>query len=448
MKLSQLLRNVENETFEEEDRESQIRIQRFNDRLNLLINGKVKLASGRLRYTNWLVNEVRLAHVDLMNAVHQLENIRNVRERLHQPINISGNIKLSPQDKLSIAQADNANERFLRAVRQVQTQMAEFAPQNPQLSRVPPINSYIRGGGNVSIDRNNILETTEKQLWRLHNEQRLCCVPDCDFKYESGIDQGGIKREWITIYFQEAMKQESRIFRRRNQKGKLIVWGNEQEGIGMFRRSPLAPIRSVKQNITWNSMPPRELTSQEIEEIFLPFWTVGVMYSYALQLKVRVKCRLENSLWRILMGQAPSLEDIDIDDWEKNTRYSGASLNGKPNKEWFWKIVREKFSEKQRVQLLQFTTGLIFPPFGGFAELGQRHQSGLFRINWENCDSIDRRQHELGLYNIDDISFKFNLVIYTFKEQSFFSTFQCCQPTIKFVQIRNLKQLKTQENIK
>lgn len=39
---------------------------------------------------------------------------------------------------------------------------------------------------------------------------------------------------------------------------------------------------------------------------------------------------------------------IDIDDWERNTRYIG-SLGGRKHKEWFWKIVREDLSEEERV---------------------------------------------------------------------------------------------------
>jgi hypothetical protein len=60
--------------------------------------------------------------------------------------------------------------------------------------------------------------------------------------------------------------------------------------------------------------------------------------------------------------------NIDVDDWEKNTKYAGGFTKESPQIEWFWKIVR-KYDQKDREKLLHFATGSRRPPVGGFAYL-------------------------------------------------------------------------------
>lgn len=59
--------------------------------------------------------------------------------------------------------------------------------------------------------------------------------------------------------------------------------------------------------------------------------------------------------------------EIDVDDWEQNTRHS-ESLAHSPVRKWFWEIVREMPSEYQR-RLLQFATGSDRVPHSGFRGL-------------------------------------------------------------------------------
>ncbi|KAK0048262.1 NEDD4-like E3 ubiquitin-protein ligase WWP1 [Biomphalaria pfeifferi] len=61
------------------------------------------------------------------------------------------------------------------------------------------------------------------------------------------------------------------------------------------------------------------------------------------------------------------MQEIDVDDWERNTIYRHYQRNSK-QVVWFWKMVREIDNEK-RTRLLQFVTGTCRLPVGGFAEL-------------------------------------------------------------------------------
>ncbi|GLE01832.1 hypothetical protein PINS_up010670 [Pythium insidiosum] len=60
-------------------------------------------------------------------------------------------------------------------------------------------------------------------------------------------------------------------------------------------------------------------------------------------------------------------DEIDVDDWERNTRYTPDLLNH-PVRQWFWKMVRE-MSNEQRRRLLQFATGSSRVPLAGFSAL-------------------------------------------------------------------------------
>ena len=61
------------------------------------------------------------------------------------------------------------------------------------------------------------------------------------------------------------------------------------------------------------------------------------------------------------------MQDIDVDDWERNTIYRHYTRNSK-QVVWFWKFVRDLDQEK-KTRLLQFVTGTCRLPVGGFAEL-------------------------------------------------------------------------------
>jgi E3 ubiquitin-protein ligase NEDD4 len=74
-----------------------------------------------------------------------------------------------------------------------------------------------------------------------------------------------------------------------------------------------------------------------------------------------------NELELILCG----LPNIDMDDWIKNTKYSGIfNVEGRSSKtvEWFWQVVSE-YDTEMKARLLQFVTGTSGVPSRGFSVL-------------------------------------------------------------------------------
>ena len=72
--------------------------------------------------------------------------------------------------------------------------------------------------------------------------------------------------------------------------------------------------------------------------------------------------------------------DIDVDDWQQNTEYSGGLDAGSTEAAWFWAMMWALSSE-HRAKLLQFCTGSSRVPAAGFASLrgysGQVHRFTL-----------------------------------------------------------------------
>lgn len=62
--------------------------------------------------------------------------------------------------------------------------------------------------------------------------------------------------------------------------------------------------------------------------------------------------------------------NVDMDDWQRNTEYTG-DFQGQPNHkvaQWFWEVVRD-YPQEQRAKLLQFVTGTSGVPIQGFGYL-------------------------------------------------------------------------------
>ncbi|KNC56410.1 E3 ubiquitin-protein ligase NEDD4 [Thecamonas trahens ATCC 50062] len=77
------------------------------------------------------------------------------------------------------------------------------------------------------------------------------------------------------------------------------------------------------------------------------------------------------------------INDIDVDDWERNTIYRSPFHRRHKVIKWFWKAVRS-FSAEQRSRLLQFVTGTSKLPLGGFAELYGSNGKQQFTIDKKN----------------------------------------------------------------
>ncbi|CAG2169848.1 unnamed protein product, partial [Oppiella nova] len=72
----------------------------------------------------------------------------------------------------------------------------------------------------------------------------------------------------------------------------------------------------------------------------------------------------ERELELLLCG----MQEIDIEDWQRNSIYRHYTRNSKQII-WFWQFVRDGCDNEKRARLLQFVTGTCRVPVGGFAEL-------------------------------------------------------------------------------
>ncbi|XP_063700495.1 E3 ubiquitin-protein ligase Su(dx) [Culicoides brevitarsis] len=85
------------------------------------------------------------------------------------------------------------------------------------------------------------------------------------------------------------------------------------------------------------------------------------------------------------------MQEIDVDDWQRNTIYRHYNRNTK-QVAWFWQFVRETDNEK-RARLLQFVTGTCRVPVGGFAELMGSNGAQRFCIEKVGKDTWLPRSH-------------------------------------------------------
>ena len=79
--------------------------------------------------------------------------------------------------------------------------------------------------------------------------------------------------------------------------------------------------------------------------------------------KLREYCTAED-MQEIITGK----KFIDVNEWQKNTVYSGESALIRPIAKLFWAIV-ETYNESERQLLLKFCTGSSRVPINGFAKL-------------------------------------------------------------------------------
>lgn len=85
------------------------------------------------------------------------------------------------------------------------------------------------------------------------------------------------------------------------------------------------------------------------------------------------------------------MQEIDVEDWQRNTIYRHYTKNSKQI-QWFWQFVRSMDHEK-RSRLLQFVCGTCRVPVGGFAELMGSNGAQRFCIEKVGKDSWLPRSH-------------------------------------------------------
>ncbi|KAL0849133.1 hypothetical protein ABMA28_013482 [Loxostege sticticalis] len=85
------------------------------------------------------------------------------------------------------------------------------------------------------------------------------------------------------------------------------------------------------------------------------------------------------------------MQEVDVDDWQRNTIYRHYTRTSK-QVVWFWQFVRQMDNEK-RARLLQFVTGTCRVPVGGFAELMGSNGPQRFCIEKVGKDTWLPRSH-------------------------------------------------------
>uniref|UniRef100_A0A914YB74 E3 ubiquitin-protein ligase n=1 Tax=Panagrolaimus superbus TaxID=310955 RepID=A0A914YB74_9BILA len=95
----------------------------------------------------------------------------------------------------------------------------------------------------------------------------------------------------------------------------------------------------------------------------------------------------ERELELLLCG----MQEIDVDDWQRNTVYRHYAPQSK-QVIWFWQFVRS-CDQEQRSKLLQFVTGTCRVPVGGFSELIGSTGPQLFCIERVGKDNWLPRSH-------------------------------------------------------
>mmetsp|Transcript_110292 Transcript_110292/g.321217 ORF Transcript_110292/g.321217 Transcript_110292/m.321217 type:complete len:309 (+) Transcript_110292:229-1155(+) len=75
------------------------------------------------------------------------------------------------------------------------------------------------------------------------------------------------------------------------------------------------------------------------------------------------------------------VSEVNVDEWQASTLYSGGFRSTSPTVIWFWRIVRERLDNEGRSKLLQFVSGTSRVPSGGFKTLqGQDGEIRRFTI--------------------------------------------------------------------
>lgn len=94
----------------------------------------------------------------------------------------------------------------------------------------------------------------------------------------------------------------------------------------------------------------------------------------------------ENEVELLMCG----LQDIDVNDWKRNTAYKGEYNQNHPVIIHFWKCVYS-FNNEMRARLLQFVTGTSRVPMNGFSEMYGSNGPQLFTIEkWGNPEQLPR----------------------------------------------------------
>ncbi|KAA6388388.1 MAG: hypothetical protein EZS28_016081, partial [Streblomastix strix] len=293
-------------------------MEQFQERLREYQNFVNLPQPDALHYTNGLQMLLKVAQREMSKAIRKLEEMKRNREQ-RQRQSISNRIDpINPAENIAFREASNASKQFIRTVELIKSMeqrnisQQQLIPQ-PRLPTVPIQYNEVKNESIVRIDRYNILESTELQLWNLRLMNKLRQKILVIFLNERGSDAGGLSAEWCTEYFISATNPLNGIFRHHGQNNRLTVFGDDH-GSGRCWKSPIQSQQSIQlQQVQQRN---EELTDEDLKQN-LPWWAAGVMLGKVLLIqRVSTSCRLDYSIWRELLGQPPCIEDLGEEEQE------------------------------------------------------------------------------------------------------------------------------------
>ncbi|EQB60094.1 ubiquitin-protein ligase [Vairimorpha apis BRL 01] len=236
---------------------------------------------------------------------------------------------------------------------------------------------YFRGNRYIfTINRNTIVYDSINQMRNISIDKFKYQELQIEFENEQGIDAGGLTREWINLVVNNILNPEFGLF--------IFSSGSN---------SKILPFHC----------------SNKIENHLEYFYFIGRILAKILIEGYSVNIPFERSVFNYLLGYENTLEDIkiidqelyasymkfellicgsndiDVDDWIKNTKYTEGFSEDDINVIWFWKAVRS-FTLQEKSKLLMFCTGSPRVPFGGFKNLVNKGEDCVFTIRKSDKD--------------------------------------------------------------
>jgi E3 ubiquitin-protein ligase HUWE1 len=172
-------------------------------------------------------------------------------------------------------------------------------------------------------------------------------------------------------------------------RGLDLAWDDAKDPTGIFYPGERVPLRSDKDDAA-DKDKDEAVTEADAEAYLRALVARRVIGSVRDQteafaagfgsvvpppLQARMKAVLRGEDLSVLIAGAPA---VCLEDWKRHSAYSEASLAAGFSVACFWAALRD-LTERERVMVLQFATGLTSPPAGGFRNLvGYMGDAGAF----------------------------------------------------------------------
>ncbi|PAV76985.1 hypothetical protein WR25_20893 isoform B [Diploscapter pachys] len=281
----------------------------------------------------------------------------------------------------------------------------------------------------ITVSRTNVFEDSFRVIQEIKNPLDLRRQLDIRFQGEERLDYGDVAGEWFLLLSREVFNPMHRLFVHAGNNNNLLKINpafvdpnclKYFEFIGRFIAMALFHSKFVYSGFTmpfYKKILNKKVTLKDIEQVDPEFynsvvqikknpidrnqrrhfpgshglqipvtdtnkdeyidWLVEQQFNWGVERQTKAFFEGLNSVlppkWlqnydeRKLELRLCGMQDVDVNDWEKNTIYTSCTRKSK-QVTWFWQWVRSLNQEK-RARLLQFVTGTCRVPVGGFSEL-------------------------------------------------------------------------------